>query len=257
MGNVRAAFAVLACLSTLLACDCHAYRGYVPIRSVNERPYIEPDCYCKPGVITLAGNAWMGLDNLAGIPDSIRVFTEIVSDPQVRLWLPIEEAQAELVFELKTVGIKVAPPVIKPQDLYRPLLHLLIFVMPTSDGHAVHLSLRYLERSNGGVRESQSDGETWQVLTWERQTSFIACTGDLLGAIKYNVKGYADEFTRHYALEKRQADQAAKKEPQQQTALPSAPKVRSTQSKQGRNANTGCLSNYRHPCAPWDSCPRQ
>lgn len=197
---VIASTLVLACVD-----PAHGYWGYVPITpAVTFRPYVEPQVYGHPGVVSLQGDIWHGQDNLADVPDSIRVVTEIVADPGARVWLPPEEAQAELEWDLKCVGIRVRGPEVKPEDPYRPFLHLLIFVLPLDGGYAVHMNLRFFERDEGVKRGRLKAPESWQVITWERQTYWYVPQGDLICSVRQAVKELSDQFTRRYCLEKRQ-----------------------------------------------------
>lgn len=209
--TMAAAIALLICVSE----DVEAYGSYIPIRPANRiTPYHEPEPYTHPGVILLGGSRWEGHDNLSCLPHSLRVVTEVISDPEYDLWFPCQQAQAELEMDLKRVGIEVMAPVVPPEGFYRPFLHLLIFVTPCSEGNAVHISLRLFETDPTFKRGEPKTAEVWQVITWEKQAMFFSPTGSLVHDVRQQVATLSDEFTRRFVLEKRHREAAQKgKEP--------------------------------------------
>ncbi len=200
-----------AALVLVVLNDLGAYRGYVPIRPANTiRPIHEPLPYTAPGIISLHNTWWDGHDNLAEIPQQLRIYTEVCVDPNSYVWLPVEEAQCELEKELKFVGIDIRPPLAKPDDPYRTLLSLQVFVLPCCEGYAVQINLRLFEKDETFKRGKPQGHEFWQVITWEKQCMFIAATGGLICAVRDHVSALAGEFTRQYLLDKKNKEAADK-----------------------------------------------
>ncbi len=211
MGRMQALMIGAMVFFTSAIENVEAYGSYIPIRPAKPMvPYIEPEPYTHPGVMFLRGDTWEGHDNLNDLPSSIRIVTEIINDPQYDLWLPCQQAQAELEKDLKCVGIDVRAPALRPEDSYRPFLHLLIFVTQCSEGNAVHISLRLFEMDHTFKRGDPKTPEVWQVITWEKQATFFAPTGRLICSVREQVAALSDQFTRRYVLERQRREAAQK-----------------------------------------------
>lgn len=203
----RLAFVMALAFFVQLA-EVQAYWGYVPIRPANPKQwcYKEPDCYLGPGVIHLQGKCYDGRDDLTDLGNDIRVVTEIVNPTRDQIWLTEQDAASELEFELKCVGINIQSPLVKPEDPYRPILHLLIYVYPLPNGYVVMSSLRLLEKDDSFKRGGPGQGEDWQVITWERQCMFYSCIGSLHCEVKRHARHLADQFTRKWVLQNRKGE---------------------------------------------------
>lgn len=191
----------------LISTDLCAYGSHLPIRSCGRySDYKEPEVYPRPGAISLKDNnkRWEGSDHLLDLPESVRVVTEVVADPSQQIWLPKQDVQWELETDLKTAGIAIRAPAGVPDDPYRPFLHLLIDVMAFDTGYAVHMSLRLFERTDAFSRGKMRKGESWQVITWERQAYFFAPLGHLINDARCHARQLSHQFTGRKLLEKRE-----------------------------------------------------
>jgi hypothetical protein len=152
----------------------------------------------------LKGKRWVGSDHLVDLPESVRVVTEVVTDPSQQVWLPKQDVQWELETDLKSAGIEVRALASEPDDPFRPFLHLLIDVMPFDMGYAVHMSLRLFERTDAFSRGQMRSGESWQVITWERSAFYYSPMGDLVCDTRCHARQLSYEFTKRKLLERRE-----------------------------------------------------
>lgn len=187
-----------AFLTTILFCAfSQSCLAYDPIyRYERDRQTTNWQYYTRPGVVEPRKYVWRGEDNLFDVGDELNVVAEVITPKNSHITYDKYEAEGVVERELKAIGIRT-DGVVYDGDKKKPFVHIQLLMHQMGNDVAVYASLRLFEPvciDRCSIKCEQS----WQVVTWEKQTLFVAPRNSLRSAVNSKVQMLADIFTRRW-----------------------------------------------------------
>lgn len=151
--------------------------------------------FIQPGILTLRGGGFVGVDHLFNVSRNIPVVVELEKSDSVILELTKEKIQAivEKAFQAQGISTTVLPS----EGPALPFFHVLIMVIPAGDGISAFCAGRLFEKVELD-RVRLPLGVYFQGITWEYQNLIFTSKGESEGEIETAVNEVVQQFLKRY-----------------------------------------------------------
>lgn len=171
-----------------------------PIKPEAPRPPPAPKysirpTFTQPGILSLRGSTFVGVDHLYNLSGTLPVVVEIVKSDSLTLSLTKEKVQGvvEQLFQADGLSTLIIPSDGAPL----PFFNVLIMIIPSGDGVSAFCSGRVFEKVDI-ERVALPQGVYFQAITWEYQNMIFSSKEDSEKQITEAVKEIVQEFLTRY-----------------------------------------------------------
>jgi hypothetical protein len=151
--------------------------------------------FFQPGILSLRGEGFVGVDHLYNVSGNIPVVVEIEKSANVAVSFSEEKIQQliEQIFEREGIN-----PIVKPSaGPALPFFQVLIMVIPAGEGFSAFCSGRLFEKVEL-ERVALPQGVYFQAITWEFQNLVFASKEDSEKQIDAAVAEIVQQFLSRY-----------------------------------------------------------
>lgn len=157
--------------------------------------YVFRPIFTQPGILSLRGGGFVGVDHLFNIGLNIPVVVEIIKSDSVMLTITRERIQQVIERLFEAEGIS---PIIKPSEgPALPFFQVLLMVIPAGEGYSAYCSGRVFEKVDLD-RVNLPAGVYFQAITWEFQNIIFASKEDSEKQIDSAIGDIVQQFLSRY-----------------------------------------------------------
>jgi hypothetical protein len=163
----------------------------------------EEAIYFHPGILILKNDKWNGGDYLYNLPNQMGVYVSVLEPEATTSLMDQKTILTKVIDQFIRGGIKPSNSIIKDNSPPLPFFQLQIMAYPSGTGYAVCCKGALFEEVQ--LKRINLDiNATYQAITWQRESLFIASKSTFNSQLEKNitetVQSFIERFQFYYDL---------------------------------------------------------